>query len=131
MDVTATAYSSGYACNGVWAGKNAIGGRLKSGAITSAAADWSKIPVGTKFKVAETGKVYEVDDYGSAMVGNNKVDLYHTNYRDVQRWGVRDVTLEILEWGCWETSLHILRPRSKWAHVRDMVERLKQKTGES
>ena len=125
--VTATAYGSGAKCNGAWAARNAVGGRLKSGAVTSAAADWSRFPLGTKFKVVETGKVYEVDDYGSAMVGKDKVDLFHTSYRDVYRWGVRTVTLEILEWGCLEKSLTILRPRSRAPHVRRMVEALEDK----
>lgn len=125
--VTATAYGSGAKCNGAWAARNAIGGRLKSGPVTSAAADWSRFPLGTKFKVVETGKVYEVDDYGSAMVGKDKVDLFHTSYRDVYRWGVRKVTLEILQWGCLEKSLTILRPRARAPHVRRMVEALEEK----
>lgn len=125
VPVTATAYSSGAKCNGPWSGRNAIGGRLKAGAVNSAASDWSRIPVGTKFRVVETGKVYVVDDYGSAMVGKDKVDLFHTNYRDVYRWGVRQVTLEIIEWGCSEKSLTILRPRARAPHVRRMVEALK------
>jgi len=123
--VTATAYSSGAKCNGAWSGRNAIGGRLKSGAVNSAATDWSRIPLGTKFRVVETGKVYVVDDYGSAMVGKDKVDLFHTNYRDVYRWGVRQVTLEIIEWGCPDKSLAILKPRARSPHVRRMVEALK------
>lgn len=125
VPVTATAYSCGAKCNGVWSGRNAIGGRLKSGAVNSAASDWSRIPLGTKFRVVETGKVYVVDDYGSAMVGKNKVDLFHTNYRDVYRWGVRQVTLEIIEWGCPEESLTVLKPRVRAPHVRRMVEALK------
>ena len=125
VPVTATAYSSGAKCNGPWSGRNAIGGRLQAGAVNSAATDWSRIPLGTKFRVVETGKVYVVDDYGSAMVGKDKVDLFHTNYRDVYRWGVRQVTLEIIEWGCPEKSLTILKPRARAPHVRRMVEALK------
>jgi 3D (Asp-Asp-Asp) domain-containing protein len=125
VPVTATAYSSGAKCNGAWAHRNAIGGPLKSGAVNSAATDWSRIPLGTKFRVVETGKVYIVDDYGSAMVGKDKVDLFHTSYRDVYRWGVRQVTLEIIEWGCPDKSLAVLKPRARAPHVRRMVEVLK------
>jgi len=131
VPVTATAYSSGAKCNGAWAQRNAIGGRLKSGQVTSAAADWSRFPLGTKFKVVETGKVYEVDDYGSAMVGKDKVDLFHTSYRDVYRWGVRSVTLEIIEWGCRVKSLALLRPRKRAPHVRRMVEALESQVGKT
>jgi len=129
VPVVATAYGSGAKCNGKWSGRNALGGRLKSGEVHSAAADWSRFPAGTKFRVKETGQLYEVDDYGSAMVGLDKVDLFKTDYRQVRRWGVRDVTLEILEWGCPEKSLAILRPRvsSRFNHVRRMVEDLEAK----
>jgi 3D (Asp-Asp-Asp) domain-containing protein len=127
VPVVATAYGASAKCNSKWAGKNAIGGRLKSGEVTSAAADWSRFPVGTKFRVKETGRVYVVDDYGSAMVGKDKVDLFKTNYRDVYRWGVRNVNLEIIEWGSFEKSLTILRPRSRSRHVKSMVQSLEAK----
>jgi 3D (Asp-Asp-Asp) domain-containing protein len=127
VPVVATAYGASAKCNSKWAGRNAIGGRLKSGALTSAAADWSRFPVGTKFRVKETGRVYVVDDYGSAMVGKDKVDLFKTNYREVYRWGVRNVQLEIIEWGDFEKSLAILKPRSRSRHVKSMVQSLEAK----
>ena len=127
MPVVATAYGASAKCNSKWAGKNAIGGRLRSGVVTSAAADWSRFPVGTKFRVKETGRVYVVDDYGSAMVGKDKVDLFKTNYRDVYRWGVRNVQLEIIEWGDYAKSLAILKPRSRSRHVQSMVQSLEAK----
>lgn len=131
VPVLATAYSSGAKCNSKWAGRNAIGGRLKSGAVNSAASDWSRFPVGTKFRVVETGKVYVVDDYGSAMVGRDKVDLYMTDYRSVYRWGRRNVTLEVIEWGCHEKSLTILKPRARAPHVRRMVQALQKKVDDA
>jgi 3D (Asp-Asp-Asp) domain-containing protein len=127
VPVVATAYGASAKCNSKWAGKNAIGGRLKSGEVTSAAADWSRFPVGTKFRVKETGRVYVVDDYGSAMVGKDKVDLFKTNYREVYRWGVRHVQLEIIEWGDFAKSLAILKPRSRSRHVKSMVQSLEAK----
>ena len=127
VPVVATAYGASAKCNSKWAGKNAIGGRLKSGEVTSAAADWSRFPLGTKFRVKETGRVYVVDDYGSAMVGKDKVDLFKTNYREVYRWGVRHVQLEIIEWGDFAKSLAILKPRSRSRHVKSMVQSLEAK----
>ena len=127
VSVQATAYSSGPKCNGAWANLNAVGGSLKSGEVNSAAADWSRFPLGTKFRVKETGKLYMVDDYGSAMVGKDKVDLFMTNYRDVRRWGVKDVTLEIVEWGCHEESLTVLKPRWRSRHVKVMIKQLEEK----
>ncbi len=125
--VLTTAYSSGAQCNGAWAHRNAIGGRLKSGEVNSAAADWSRFPVGTKFRVVQTGKVYQIDDYGSAMVGKDKIDLFMPTYGQVNRWGKRDVTIEIIEWGSSEKSLAILKPRAKAPYVRKMVQALKDK----
>ena len=127
VPAVATAYGASAKCNSKWAGRNAIGGRLKSGAVTSAAADWSRFPLGTKFRVKETGRVYVVDDYGSAMVGKDKVDLFKTSYRDVYRWGVRKVQLEIIEWGSMEKSLAILKPRARSRHVKAMVQSLEAK----
>jgi 3D (Asp-Asp-Asp) domain-containing protein len=127
VPVLATAYSSGAACNGAWSGRNAVGGRLKSGKVNSAAADWSRFPLGTKFRVVETGKVYVVDDYGSAMVGKDKVDLFMADYGQVRRWGKRNVTLEIIEWGCPERSLEVLKPRSKAPYIRQMVRDLRHR----
>jgi 3D (Asp-Asp-Asp) domain-containing protein len=127
VPAVATAYGASAKCNSKWAGRNAIGGRLKSGAVTSAAADWSRFPVGTKFRVKQTGRVYVVDDYGSAMVGKDKVDLFKTNYREVRRWGVRQVDLEIIEWGSLEKSLAILKPRTRNRHVKSMVQSLEAK----
>ncbi len=129
VPVKATAYSYGAKCNGSWAKRNAIGGKLKAGAVNSAAADWSRFPVGTKFRVVETGKIYQVDDYGSAMVGKDKVDLYMSDYGQVNRWGVRNVTLEIVEWGSPKESLAILkeRTRSRKGYLGRMVEQLEAK----
>lgn len=122
--VKTTAYSSGPAHNGPYGPKNALGKPLKSGSVTSAAADWSRWPMGTRFRVVETGRVYVVDDYGSALVGTGTIDLYKSSDAQVDRWGVRRVTIEILEWGSPERSLKILRDRSRNRHVREMVRSL-------
>lgn len=122
--VKTTAYSNGPVHNGAAGSKNALGKPLRSGAVTSAAADWSRWPVGTRFRVVETGRVYVVDDYGSALVGTGTIDLYKPSEAQVDRWGVRRVTIEILEWGSPERSLKILRDRARNRHVREMVRSL-------
>ncbi len=119
--VKTTAYSHSPADNGIYGAKNALGTRLKSGRVASAAADWSRYPVGTRFRVIETGQEYIVDDYGSALVGTGTIDLYKTSDALVDRWGVRRVTIEILEWGSPERSLKILEQRGKMRHIRSMV----------
>jgi 3D (Asp-Asp-Asp) domain-containing protein len=123
--VKTTAYSSGAEDNGIYGPKNALGKSLKSGRVTSAAADWSRYPVGTRFRIAETGQEYIVDDYGSALVGTGTIDLYKSSDAQVNRWGVRHVTIEILEWGSPQRSLQILKERGKMRHIREMVQALR------
>jgi 3D (Asp-Asp-Asp) domain-containing protein len=107
---------------------DACGGMLTTGAIHSAAADWSRYPVGTRFEIVETGEVCEIDDYGSALVGTNTIDLYQDNRRQMRDWGVRMVHIKILEWGSPRRSLEILTPRCRSSHVRWMVAALRQQT---
>ena len=122
--VRTTAYSSDPSDNGNWGPVTAVGTPLKSGKVTSAAADWSRYPVGTRFRIVETGQEYIVDDYGSALVGTGTIDLYKTSNSQVDRYGVRHVTIEIIEWGSPERSLEILKGRGKMRHIREMVEEL-------
>lgn len=124
--VKTTAYSDNPSDNGIYGSQNALGTELKSGHVTSAAADWSRYPVGTRFRIVETGQEYIVDDYGSALVGTGTIDLYKTSDAAVDRWGVRRVTIEIIEWGSPERSLRILKERGKMRHVREMVEALQE-----
>ncbi len=63
--VKTTAYTdseSGHRSYGV---KNAIGSRLQSGSMNSAAADWSRFPIGTKFRIVDNNQLYVIDDYGA------------------------------------------------------------------
>ena len=121
--VRTTAYTHGAADNGAHPNSNAIGTRLKSGAPSSAAADWSRWPLGTRFRVVETGREYVIDDIGGAIVGTNTIDLFKPNSRAMHRWGIREVTIEILEWGSPEESLEVLY-RRKSRPARKVVERL-------
>lgn len=107
---------------------DAVGGRLKCGTVNSAAADWSRFPVGTRFQIVETGQICEIDDYGSALVGTNTIDLFRDSGRGMRTWGVRMVHINILEWGSPRRSLEILTPRCRSSHIRSMVAALKQQS---
>jgi 3D (Asp-Asp-Asp) domain-containing protein len=107
---------------------DACGGYLSTGAIHSAAADWSRYPVGTRFQIVETGEICEIDDYGSALIGTNTIDLYQDNRRQMRDWGVRMVHIQILNWGSPRRSLEILTPRARNSHVRPMIAALRQQT---
>ena len=107
---------------------NAVGRHLSTGSVNSAAADWSRYPIGTKFQILTPRQVCQIDDYGSALVGTNTIDLYRPSRRAMRTWGVRVEDIKILEWGSPRRSLEILSPRTRNAHVRRMVVALKQQT---
>ncbi len=91
--------------------RNAIGSRLSGKNVMSAAADWSRWPLGTKFRIVDTDEVFQIDDYGGALVGTSTIDLYKTNRFEMNKWGVRSVDIDILEWGSTEKSMHVLASR--------------------
>ncbi len=93
----------------------------------SAAADWSRWPAGTVFRIVSTGEVYRVDDYGWALSGRNTIDLYMPSRGAMNAWGLRREEIEILEWGDPRESLRILRPRRKYRHIRRMILELEGK----
>ena len=102
--------------------KNAIGGRLRfGGSVSSAASDWSWLPLGTRFRMLSDGREYVIEDYGSALVGRKTVDLYKPTRRAMNAWGVRHEEIEILEWGSRAMSLKLLKTRMRNKHVRRMV----------
>ena len=100
---------------------NAVGTRLADGNIMSAASDWSRFPLGTKFQIVGTRDQYRIDDYGGALVGTNTIDLYKTSRAAMRAWGVRRVDIDILEWGSKQQSLKVLAPRKKNRLVRRMI----------
>ncbi len=87
----------------------------------SAAADWSRWPAGTIFRMLSTGQVYRVDDYGWALSGRNTIDLYMANQRQMNSWGAREETIQILQWGDPQQSLQFLRSHQDYKHIKRMV----------
>ena len=100
---------------------NAIGKSLSSRNHMSAAADWSRFPLGTRFQIVGTQDRYVIDDYGGALVGTNTIDLYKASRQAMRSWGVRHVDIDILEWGSKQESLKVLAPRRKNGLVRRMI----------
>jgi 3D (Asp-Asp-Asp) domain-containing protein len=118
---TAYTHSEGSGCH------NALDCRLSGSHVMSAASDWSRFPLGTRFRIADTNEEYVIDDYGIALVGTDTIDLYKPSRLDMRRWGVRHVDIDVLEWGSEEQSLKVLAPRTKHRCVRQMVASLQQK----
>jgi 3D (Asp-Asp-Asp) domain-containing protein len=100
---------------------NALDCSLSCRGHMSAAADWSRFPLGTRFLIIGTQDRYVIDDYGGALIGTNTIDLYKTSRRAVRVWGVRHVDIEILEWGSKQQSLKVLVPRKRNQLVRRMI----------
>lgn len=109
--------------------KTALGTDLQhEGEVRSAAADWSRYPVGTRFKIVGQSQVYQVDDYGSALVGTDMIDIYQPTMAEMRRWGAPIVGIEVLEWGSFLKSAEILEGRvNKAEHCREMFEQIQEK----
>jgi 3D (Asp-Asp-Asp) domain-containing protein len=107
--------------------RNAVGMYLSGHNVMSAAADWSRFPFGTRFRIVETKEEYVIDDYGSALIGTGTIDLYKKTRLDMKTWGVRRVDIDILQWGSEDESLKILGPRAKHSSVRQMIIALQKK----
>jgi len=128
IPIRTTAYTESEKDHLKYRNKTAIGTTLKPGII---ATDWSIFPVGTKLKIDD--KIYIVEDFGSALVKPidtviPTVDVYTISKYKMREWGVRFFdNVEIVEFGCYETSLNILKHRLKYPHCRDMFNRIQEK----
>ncbi|HKP92908.1 MAG TPA: hypothetical protein VJS88_03355 [Chthoniobacterales bacterium] len=89
--------------------------------IGSAAADWSRWPAGTVFRLISTGQVYRVEDYGWALAGRNTIDLYMPSRSSMNSWGAREENIQILRWGDPNESLRLLQAHQGYRHIRRMV----------
>jgi 3D (Asp-Asp-Asp) domain-containing protein len=89
--------------------------------IGSAAADWSRWPAGTVFRLLSTGQNYRVEDYGWALSGRNTIDLYMANQQEMNSWGARQETIQVLKWGDPQESLQFLRSHQNYKHIKRMV----------
>jgi 3D (Asp-Asp-Asp) domain-containing protein len=107
--------------------RNAVGAHLTHGKCCSAASDWSRFPLGTRFRIVGAKEEYIIDDYGTALVGTNTIDLYKHTRLEMKRWGVRHVDIDILEWGSDDRSIQVLTPRAKHRSVHRMIVALQKK----
>lgn len=111
--------------------KTAVGSTLKYGRVRSAAADWSVYPVGTVFQIEGQPYLYEVDDYGSALVGTNTIDLYQPDKKTMNDWGSRRVNIKVVKWGSSSRSLQILSTRKsdQPGYIKRMADRIRKAVG--
>jgi 3D (Asp-Asp-Asp) domain-containing protein len=130
--VKTTAYCHQEADSQPYGHLTARGTKLRStGPVRSAAADWSKYPVGTQFRIIGHPQIYEIDDYGSALVGTETIDIYQPTMRSMRNWGAPVVGIEVVRWGSYAESEAILAQRAHRApHVRTMLEGVREKQAE-
>jgi 3D (Asp-Asp-Asp) domain-containing protein len=107
--------------------RSALGTRLSGKNVQSAASDWSRFPLGTKFRIVDTNEIFKIDDYGTALIGTDTIDLYKTNRLAMRKWGVRHVDIDILEWGSDQQSLQVLASRTRHRTCRRMMLALQEK----
>jgi 3D (Asp-Asp-Asp) domain-containing protein len=123
--VRTTAYFDGESDHRRYTNHNALGTELQAGPVNSAAADWSRWPAGTVFRLLPTGQTYVVDDYGWALAGRNTIDLYMPTRDQMDCWGVRQMDIQILQWGDPRASYATLLPRADHPHVERMLKELR------
>ncbi len=120
--VRTTAYTCSENDHLVYGDKNATGTTLRyTNRVRSAAADWSFYPVGTTFRIKGLPYLYVVDDYGSALTGTGTIDIYKPSKDIMNLWGKRTVEINIVQWGSFPRSAELLKPRTSFAHCRQML----------
>lgn len=120
--VRTTAYTHTEADHIKYGTKTALGTDLRySPEYHSVAADWSRFPLGTKFRMKGVDRLFVVDDYGIALVGSNTIDIYFRTKRDMNHWGVRWVGIEVIEFGSFHESRKILAARANFPHCLEML----------
>lgn len=130
LSVRTTAYCHSEADHLPYGRNSAIGRPLRYGMVRSAAADWSRFPLGTRFRIkSQPGVLYEVDDYGSALVGSNTIDIYCPTRHSMDDWGVRNLDIEVVSWGSFADSLQVMKDRVAYPHVRRMVWDIESRLG--
>ncbi|NLT69440.1 MAG: hypothetical protein GXX91_01935 [Verrucomicrobiaceae bacterium] len=120
--VRTTAYTHTEADHVKYGNKTALGTVLRyTPEYHSAAADWSRFPLGTKFRIKGYDRIFVVDDYGSALVGTKTIDIYFPTVERMENWGARLVEIQILEMGSFHESRKILAARANHPYCLAML----------
>ena len=126
--VRTTAYTCTESDHLEYGSMNAAGTPLRySSSVVSAAADWSVYPIGTTFRIKGMKPLFVVDDYGSALVGTNTIDIYTPSKSHMRAWGRRNVEISIVRWGSYARSAELLSGRTGHSHCRQMYASIKRK----
>lgn len=128
--VRMTAYTHSEDDHVKWGKKTASGSDLRyEKTYTSAATDWSWLPLGTEFRIKGTNRHYVVDDYGSALVNKKTIDLYFPSRTMMNQFGMGHFDIVITKHGSYEKSKKRLESAVKWGagkHVKIMLWKIKE-----
>ena len=83
----------------------------------------------TKFRIVDTDEVFQIDDYGGALIGTDTIDLYKTNRLAMHKVGRSLGRYRHSGVGIGEQSLQVLAPRVAQPAVRAHDYRASQKRG--
>lgn len=120
--IRTTAYTHTEADHIKYGKKTALGTDLRyTPEYHSVAADWSRFPLGTKFRMKGVDRLFVVDDYGKALVGSRTVDIYFPSKGQMNHWGVRHVDIDVVEFGNFHESRKILAARANYPHCLEML----------
>ena len=86
-----TAYCSCAKCCGKTTGRTASGTKATAGRTVAAPSNFA---FGTKLNIG--GHIYTVEDRGGAIKGN-KIDIYMNSHQAALQWGVRYLTVSVVE----------------------------------
>ncbi len=120
--VRTTAYTHTEADHLKYGNKTALGTELRyTPEYHSVAADWSRFPLGTKFRIRGYDRLFVVDDYGKALVGSRTIDIYFPTKERMNNWGVRWAEIDVIEFGSFHESRKILAARGRHPHCLAML----------
>ncbi len=86
LDVKATAYCGRQRTYiGTWATVN-----------KTIAVDPKIIPLGSKIYIPQFNAIFIAEDTGGAVKGN-KIDIFMSDYKTCMQWGIKNITIYVLE----------------------------------
>lgn len=126
-EITTVAYSHNQPLYLKGLRRGALGTYLRNSVeYTSAAADWSFLPLGTVFTIDDFGGTrFVVDDHGADISGKRAVKIYFDTVEKKKEWGMRRVTISIIRMGDEKVSYAKLREAAvEKPHCYQMAQRI-------
>ena len=59
-------------------------------------------------------------------LGTNTIDLYKPSKAAMNQYGSKKVNIKVVKWGSFSKSVEIMKPRTKYPHIKQMVQRIER-----